>query len=454
MILLKHKRNKTSGLTIIYFCLGDKWQDWQERGFANRTASIALELAYHPRVLRLIVVNNPTSYAAVLRDRARITYKMFGARDGLRKRSPHLDSNDAKSDRQFEKPRRINRHGIHGYFIDHKENCVTVIEQIRFFPRERSNTATFTLNNILYDADVVRLLQGYLAEEGDSPLVLWVNSPVFAKFAGNLGEDLFVYDARDDWIYHPQLKPIQRALQDGYNRVYKKADIVFAVSKSLVKTFSGGRSDVFLIPNGIDPRLFNDVASGVKRFGNTASDVGKLIDLRRPIVGYVGKMQDRFNVELMVEVVERMTDTSFVFVGPVFTPELFEPLKKLPNVFFTGRVHQTQVPVLINHFDVCIMPHVKDRLTAAMNPLKLYEYLALGKPTVCTGASDLEQFDGLIEIADDAEEFGAKIRSALDEPMEKKSARMKFAEKQQWSKRVKSMVKEIDRKLLEKASKS
>jgi glycosyltransferase involved in cell wall biosynthesis len=162
-------------------------------------------------------------------------------------------------------------------------------------------------------------------------------------------------------------------------------------------------------------------------------------------------MQDRFDVGLMADVARGMPDAGFVLIGPVFTPGLFEPLRRLPNVFFTGRVHQTEVPALIKLFDVCIMPHVKDGLTAAMNPLKLYEYLAYGKPTVCTNAGDLEQFDGLIEIAGDAGEFRSKIEAALDEHPEKKRARIKFAGRQDWSKRVRSMVKEIDRKLFEKA---
>ncbi|MBI4733415.1 MAG: glycosyltransferase, partial [Rubrobacteridae bacterium] len=173
-------------------------------------------------------------------------------------------------------------------------------------------------------------------------------------------------------------------------------------------------------------------------------------------------MQDRVDIELAVKIAHSIPEANFVFAGPVFTPHLFEPLKKLPNVVFTGRVHQSKIPAFINFFDVCIMPHVKDSLTAAMNPLKIYEYLALGKPVVCTDVGEIDQFDGLVETACDFEVFREKVLRFLNyaenhadsksEPSLMKDARIEFAAGQSWSERVQCMVKEIDRKLIEKAS--
>jgi teichuronic acid biosynthesis glycosyltransferase TuaH len=403
--------------TIAYFCLGDKWQDWERRGFANRTANIALELSCHPRVKRLVVVNNPTSYAAVF---ARM----------LKQKGKAI----------YPAVRQVRE-------VDKK---VTTIEQIRLLPKERANATAFSINKTLFRSKLIGLVENEIYPREDSKLVLWLNSPVFADMIGELGEDLVVYDARDDWIHHPQLKPINKSLGCGYRDIKKHADLVFAVSQSLVETFNDGKPDAKLIPNGIATGLFN----ASLRY----EPLPELQLLARPVVGYVGKMQDRFDVDLMVEVARGFPGASFVFVGPVFTPHHFEPLRKLANVLFTGRVHQSRIPQFISAFDVCIMPHVKDRLTAAMNPLKIYEYLALGKPVVCTDVGELSQFAGLVETAGDAEAFIREIKHLANpvgqtrETQSSREARIKFASGQGWTERVRCMLKEIDRKLSEKAS--
>jgi glycosyltransferase involved in cell wall biosynthesis len=461
-------------MTIVYFCFGDKWQDWEKRGFANRTASIAHELALHPRVKKLIVVNNPTSYPA-------LWFKRPYAQPGT------ITVNaDTKDDHG--RARKTICLGMQRYLLEEINKRVSVIEQVRLLPKERSNRFKFVFNNALFDRALIRMLKSLLSSSGNGQtgnvqitignsarnqslskqnlnkqntneqLILWLNNPVFAKFIGALGEDLAVYDARDDWVHHPQLAPVRKAMESGYRLIRQKSDIVFAVSQSLVDTFSGSRPEVFLSPNAIDQNLF-DPARIIP--ADTVKIPGFKTGSYRLIAGYVGKMQDRFDVELTAELARKMPDTAFILVGPVFTPAHFEPLKRISNVFFTGRVHQSEVPSLIDLFDVCIMPHVKSDLTKAMDPLKIYEYLALGKPVICTESSDLSAFGDLIEIANDADAFRQKLlaakpgsgkqESAKPESAIKKEAGIAFSKDQTWGKRVECMVKELDRKLIEKA---
>ncbi len=58
-----------------------------------------------------------------------------------------------------------------------------------------------------------------------------------------------------------------------------------------------------------------------------------------------------------------------------------------PNVWLLGSAPLRELPGLIAACDVCIVPHLRDELTASMDPLKLYEYAAAGKPVVSTVSS-------------------------------------------------------------------
>lgn len=397
------------------FCLGDKWQNWEDRGFANRSANIANVLSKHPAVDALVVVNNPTSYIQMFK---KYITKTLSSRT-------------------------INRHSINWYLMDEVSPKTTVVEQVRLFPRAYAHPITFLLNNLLYDGGLTRIVKEVMAEKSRAPLVLWLNSPVFVKYAGWLGEDLVVYDARDDWVSHPQLRPIRRAIANGYKLTKGKADLVFTVSERLASKFNGGRPEVFHVPNGVNDEVFNKIHN------KTPDD---LANLPRPIIGYVGKMQQRFDVAFLAKVARLMPGVSFALVGPVFTPEHFKPVRKIPNVHFLGWKHQSTIPSYIKNFDICMMPHVDDDFTSAMNPIKLYEYLAMGKPTICTRVQGLEQFDRFIEIANDPESFVELARLFLLEPEDKKLERMNFARKQDWDTRVDYMIKIVNRKLKERIS--
>ena len=64
-------------------------------------------------------------------------------------------------------------------------------------------------------------------------------------------------------------------------------------------------------------------------------------------------------------------------------PEHFEALHRLPNVHFRPRVPRAVVSAVVAGADVGLVLHVQTEFTEAMSrPLKLYEYLAAGKPAV------------------------------------------------------------------------
>ena len=76
-----------------------------------------------------------------------------------------------------------------------------------------------------------------------------------------------------------------------------------------------------------------------------------------------------------------------------------------------------QVHACIKAFDVALVPHLRNALTTSMNPLKVYNYFAAGRPIVSTEVENVDaELLPFIRFAADAEGFADAVRAALASP--------------------------------------
>ena len=122
----------------------------------------------------------------------------------------------------------------------------------------------------------------------------------------------------------------------------------------------------------------------------------------------------------------RQPGWNFVLIGRIESARILE-LKSLPNVSLPGEIPYAELPARMAAFDVAVIPFVKIPLTLATNPLKLYEYLALGVPIVSTRLPEIEPFGELVYLSDSAEEFARSLELAAAERDPELRARRKAA---------------------------
>ena len=210
-----------------------------------------------------------------------------------------------------------------------------------------------------------------------------------------------VFDAIDNWTVHPQMKSNSRQAKEGYEVVKRKAELITTVSESLTSLFVG-HPNVHQIPNGVDIKLF--------------SKAMKTLSSHNPIIGYVGKIQDRVDFGLIEHCVKLFPSYIFKFIGPVYTQH--KAVKKLKtkynNVIFTGDIKYQDLPAAMKDIDIAIIPHKVNQFTNSMNPLKLYEYLAAGKPVVSTPVAGVENVSKHVYIADTPSTFGKALSSVVE----------------------------------------
>ncbi|MFH1426651.1 MAG: glycosyltransferase [Candidatus Kerfeldbacteria bacterium] len=263
-------------------------------------------------------------------------------------------------------------------------------------------------------------------------LVVWSYDPFATSIRRLFPNALYVFDAVDNWTEHPSHVRRKAMLGQAYKTIQRDADIIFTVSEGLVDFFNKSEK-AFFVPNGVDAFHFS---AGVC---NTAL----IPDTKGPIVGYHGIIQDRINFSVIDFISDKLPDHQFVIAGPVWksVEDSVKRLGKKPNVNFINQIPYEELPNLIQCFDVAIIPHKVDALTQSMNPLKIYEYLAAGKPIVASPIAGADQFQDLIKLAVSPEEFTVKIQKAIElDSQELIDRRKSMAKMHSWTQRIHTML--------------
>lgn len=268
-------------------------------------------------------------------------------------------------------------------------------------------------------------------------LVVWSYNPFISnlkEIKKALNAKITVFDGVDDWSEHSVYKRQKKLLKKNYQDIKNEADVIFTVSKELKERLFGDISKAHWVSNGVD----------VEHFKNKTERIpNSMKDLKHPIVGYEGVIQDRFDIDLIKYLAQKNPDKSFVFVGWLWRGLdgiINREFGNLENVRFVGRKTYNELPDYMHLFDVAIIPHKVNEFTKTMNPLKIYEYLACGKPIVSANVSGVEEFKNFIKVAENKEEFNQYINDALKSDSEElRLARLQEAGKHTWEKRVGAM---------------
>lgn len=213
-----------------------------------------------------------------------------------------------------------------------------------------------------------------------------------------------VYDCMDEWENFPGIKP---ASLEAEHHLVEACDLLVVTAQRLADKWhwrSEAGKPVVLARNAADYEFY----------ASRCQPNSLLPDIQHPVVGYFGAIADWFDVELLTEVAKQRPDYSFVLLGGVFDVDV-SGLQSLPNVKLLGQQPYETMPQYLYHFDVCTIPFKINPITEATDPVKLYEYWSGGKPVVATKMSELQQYRQHVYLADNAEDFAAKLDAAIAE---------------------------------------
>ncbi|WP_046243462.1 glycosyltransferase [Hymenobacter terrenus] len=215
----------------------------------------------------------------------------------------------------------------------------------------------------------------------------------------------------------------------------RKSDAVFCNSLDFTARAQQYNPNSFYIGNGFDAAQFDEGLDTP-----IPDDLAAISGLR---IGYVGALiTERLDLNLLTELARARPAWNFVLLGWEDQAFASSALHTLPNVFFLGRKHTRDVPAYLRHFDVCLNPQVLNDITRSNFPLKILEYLAMGKPVVATATNTMiEVFSEHTYLASNVEEYLTQIERALAEDTPQRTQeRIKFAGQFSWEKVAKLFI--------------
>jgi len=245
--------------------------------------------------------------------------------------------------------------------------------------------------------------------------------------AANSAGWITVYDVIDDW---EEFHRVGQAVwfDDEFERhLIGACDALFAINGELAgRVRALGGPGVEILGNGLKTGI---------------AEVREPRPLARGeiTVGYFGYLAGAwFDWELIAGAARRRPGWRFYLIGYGGSPEGVA----LPaNVELLGKQPQADLAAFAAHWDVAVIPFKPDRLAAGADPIKTYEYLAMGLPVVVTGVPPPAGGEAFVARAEGEAGFLAAVeRAALQGAPEEREARRAFAATCTWDHRLDSLL--------------
>ncbi len=262
-----------------------------------------------------------------------------------------------------------------------------------------------------------RRLKRTFGRLADADPIALLFHPAFWPYVRHLKPRLVIYYSYDA---HSLAPGWTRELERYEKELVARADLVIAYSRGMLDCMPGnGSQRGRVLPTGVDMQPFESAAS--------ASCPPDLARLPRPLIGYVGRINQKLDYSLVLEVARQRPEWHWAFVGAIgansdqrFAADreaesLWARCRALPNVHVLGMKPHADVPQYLLNMDVnvmCYRMHDKGWWSEIF-PLKSMEYLAAGKPIVSAPVKSMLRFDDNFAIATTARDWIDAIEHGL-----------------------------------------
>ena len=174
-------------------------------------------------------------------------------------------------------------------------------------------------------------------------------------------------------------------------------------------------------------------------------------DLPRPVLGFARNfLASKVDFDLLEDVARALPEWTLLLIGPAAseTASVLERLAQLPSVRWLGQKPYAELPRYVAAFDVGLIPYVSNAYTRSCFPLKLYEYLAAGKPVVASGLPELAGMEPDVVLVDGATTFIQAVQRAVGRNGEaERLRRRQLASRNSWEARTGRLLELVHREL-------
>lgn len=364
----------------------------------------------------------------------------------------------------------LSRYCSNFYYNDPSELRTILASRSHFFSKSRvvplkNNVIVFELSPWLgktYKCDILnrwqfhrraRYINEHLNLDETEKLVLYLWDYNYFEYTNILKYDLLVYHIYDDVFGYDTNLP--NHLLERYKAVEKsliaKSDIIVVNGEPLAKEKQIPEDKLLCCLNGVDIDMFS------RNYPNVISEFGLP---RRKIVGYFGMINAKIDFKLFLDLTQIASEYHFLLAGLVghlnkHDASLWKKILKQPNVSHVGLKSIEEVAKLTGSIDIGFMPYRNKAWAKFIFPVKLFQFLAAGKPVISTPLASLLPFSNVVTLETTAEGFKRAFDRAINcDSKEKIESRIRIAKENSWDARAGEIYNRIQEKLKEPSPKS
>jgi glycosyltransferase involved in cell wall biosynthesis len=274
-------------------------------------------------------------------------------------------------------------------------------------------------------------MHALLRRHGTERYIYWLAAPD-PRMLWGMRRDRLVYDCIDPCFIESE--------QSDFDRrelaIARQSRLVFCSAQTLLDRCRAMNINSHLLPNACSPAEYDArTIASLPRPGPLAGRSG-------PVAGYLGTFDWRIDVAVLVEAARSLPGFTFALVGRINRDQegRAAELRALPNVVMPGAVSIEQGRAYVSAFDVGLVPFLPGAMGDAINPVKMWMYLAAGKPVVSTWIAECLRYPQYVIAAPDRQTFPGAIMQALSRGPEWSADAERFARENSWEQRARQSV--------------
>jgi glycosyltransferase involved in cell wall biosynthesis len=237
----------------------------------------------------------------------------------------------------------------------------------------------------------------------DKPF-LWLYSHFNEPLIKKLGAKRALYECVDEFSGAKGL--VNADVARGQERAtLRSVDATIVTAAGLKKSKLEYNRNIHIVPNAAN------VAHFARASHHNLPEPADLTSIPHPRLVFIGGIAYWIDLDLLRHLALKRPSYQIILIGPVTVNTA--SLDNIPNIHFLGRKSYDDLPAYLSAADLALNPYKIDSVAENCSPLKLYEYMAAGLPTVSTDMPEARRFAGLIKVASGYDDFIDKIDHVL-----------------------------------------
>lgn len=252
---------------------------------------------------------------------------------------------------------------------------------------------------------------------------IYIDDPIAIEYISGEYNGRLIYDCMDDHEQMCSNEYLRRRVVEDEEILMQRSDLVILSSQRLMQKKADIYSKkMYLVRNGTSFSKIYDAAEGAVK--------------KQYIIGYIGTIAEWFDQELVEQSAQKHTELEYHLIGPCTISNQV----RSGRIIYDGIVEHTKLQQHVKDYDCMIMPFIVNEIVKAVDPVKLYEYIAFGKCIICVYYEELEYFRNYVYFYSTEEEYNSLVEDLIRQGFPPKYSRQQqeeFLEENNWKERYK-----------------